>query len=47
VIQEINHKPINSTADYKQALDGASKQSVLLLVNRGGNTAYVAVEPQQ
>jgi serine protease Do len=47
VIQEINHKPINSTSDYKQALDGASKQSVLLLVNRGGNTAYVAVEPQQ
>jgi serine protease Do len=47
VIQEINHKPINSTSEYKQALEGANKQPVLLLVNRGGNTAYVAVEPQQ
>ena len=46
VIQEINHKPINNTSDYQQALSGVGKQSVLLLVNRGGITTYVVVEPR-
>jgi serine protease Do len=46
VIQEINHKPINNTSDYQQALSGVGKQSVLLLVNRSGVTTYVVVEPR-
>jgi serine protease Do len=46
VIQEINHKPINNTSDYQQALSGADKQPVLLLVNHGGVTGYVVVEPR-
>src|SRR6202046_5664254 len=46
VIQEINHKPINSTSDYQQALAGADKQPVLILVNHGGVTGYVVVEPR-
>jgi serine protease Do len=46
VIQEINHKPINSTSEYQQALAGVNKQPVLLLVNRGGITRYVVVEAQ-
>jgi len=46
VIQEINHKPINNTSDYQQAMSGADKQPVLLLVNHGGVTGYVVVEPR-
>ena len=44
VIQEINHKPINGTSDYQQALAGADKQPVLILVNHAGVTGYVVVE---
>jgi len=46
VIQEINHKPISNTSDYQKALAGADKQPVLLLVNHGGVTGYVVVEPR-
>src|SRR5580658_7183955 len=46
VIQEVNHKPINSTNEYQQALSGVGKQPVLLLVNHGGVTGYVVVEPR-
>ena len=47
VIQEVNHKSISSTSDYQQAMAGANKQPVLLLVNNRGVTRYVVVEPQQ
>jgi serine protease Do len=47
VIQEINHKPISSVSDYRQAMASIGKgQSVLLLVNHGGITRYSVVEPQ-
>jgi serine protease Do len=46
VIQEINHKPVGSTSDYQQALSGADKQPVLILLNHGGVTGYVVVEPR-
>ncbi|MFY9528350.1 MAG: DegQ family serine endoprotease [Candidatus Acidiferrales bacterium] len=45
VIQEINHKPVRNTEDYREALASTGRQSVLLLVNRGGITRYVVVEP--
>lgn len=45
VIQEVNHKPVSGIEQYKQALAGAGDQPVLLLVNRGGTTHYVVVEP--
>jgi serine protease Do len=47
VIQEVNHKAISNTSDYQQAMAGADKQPVLLLVNNRGVTRYVVVEPQQ
>ena len=47
VIQEVNHKSITNTSDYQQAMAGANKQPVLLLVNNRGVTRYVVVEPQQ
>jgi serine protease Do len=44
VIQEVNHKPVSSIEQYKQALAGIGNQPVLLLVNRGGVTRYMVVE---
>jgi serine protease Do len=46
VIQEVNHKPIGSTGEFQQALSGADKQPVLLLVNHGGASGFVVVEPR-
>jgi serine protease Do len=47
VIQEVNRKPVSSIEQYKQALAGADDKPVLLLVNRGGTTHYVDVEPEK
>lgn len=44
LIQEVNHKPVHSVTEYKQALAAAGKQPVLLLVNEGGVTQYVVIE---
>ncbi|HXQ25008.1 MAG TPA: DegQ family serine endoprotease [Candidatus Acidoferrales bacterium] len=44
IIQEVNHKPVNSIEQYKQALAGIGNQPVLLLVNQGGVTHYIVVE---
>jgi serine protease Do len=44
VIQEVNHKPVTTASDFRQAVGSASKDSpILLLVNHGGNTMYVAI----
>lgn len=47
VIQEVNHKPVRNVAEYDQALQNTGKQPVLLLVNRGGVTNYLVIEPTQ
>ncbi|MGH9711686.1 MAG: DegQ family serine endoprotease [Candidatus Acidiferrales bacterium] len=44
VIQEVNHKPVTNVEEYRHALAGAQKGSVLLLVNHGGITGYVVIE---
>jgi len=46
VIQEVNRKPVHDVNQFRQALSGSSDQSVLLLVNRGGTTHFVVVQPQ-
>ncbi len=44
VIQEVNHQPVTSAQDFHSAMSSVQKDNpVLLLVNRGGNTAYVAI----
>jgi serine protease Do len=43
VIQEVNHKPVNSIDEYKRGLAG-SHGTVLLLVNYNGVTSYIAIE---
>jgi serine protease Do len=42
VIQEVNRKPVRNAAEFDQAVRNAGK-SPLLLVNRQGNTLYLAV----
>ena len=42
VIQEVNHRPVKSTQDFESAIRNSKDQS-LLLVNRQGNTMYIAV----
>lgn len=42
VIQEVNRQPVRSPADMRSALQKAGDHPALL-VNRGGNTAYVSV----
>ncbi len=44
VIQEVNHKAVTSVSEYEHAIQSAGKGPVLLLVNRGGITAYVAID---
>jgi serine protease Do len=44
VIQEVNHKPVTNVEEFRHAIAGAEKQSVLLLVNRDGVTSYLVVE---
>ena len=43
VIQEVNHKPVRNTSDFEAAVRGAKEDSTLLLVNRQGNTMFLAV----
>jgi serine protease Do len=44
VIQQVNHQPVANTRDFSQALSRHNTtDSVLLLVNRDGNTIFLAV----
>jgi len=42
VIQEVNHQPVHNTAEFQRALRHSGDET-LLLVNRQGNTMYLAV----
>ena len=46
VIQEVNRKPVRNIDDYQRAVLSAGNQPVLLLLNRGGQTHFVVVQPQ-
>jgi serine protease Do len=46
VIEQVNRHPLNSVAEFDRLIREAGDQSVLLLVNRGGNTTFVVVEPE-
>jgi serine protease Do len=45
VIEQINRQPVNSVSDYQRLLNQAGKQSLVLLIDRGGNTAFLVVQP--
>jgi serine protease Do len=46
VIQEVNHQLVTSLSDFSRLIRQSGNESVLLLVNRGGNTLYVAIDTQ-
>jgi len=47
VIQEVNRQPIRSVEDLRAAIDKNGTKPALLLINRRGDTIYVAVRPRQ
>ena len=44
VIQEVNRKPVTGVPEVEQAVKQAGQGPVLLLVNRGGDTLFVAID---
>src|SRR5262249_24285402 len=45
VVQEVNHKPVRTVADFRSQLSAARETNpILLLVNRDGHTVYVAID---
>jgi serine protease Do len=46
VIQEMDRERISSAADFDRATRRSAGRTVLLLINRGGITRYLAVEPR-
>jgi serine protease Do len=47
VIQQINRKNVANVAEYNQLAQQAGDQPVVLLVNRGGQTEYVSISPNE
>jgi Do/DeqQ family serine protease len=46
VIQQVNRQPVRSPDDMRNALQKSGNQTPLLLINRGGQTVFVAVPLQ-
>ena len=45
IIREANRKPVASESEWQHAVNNAGDRPVLLLVERGGNSRFVAVAP--
>jgi len=45
VIEQVNRQPVNSVSDYHHLISAAGRQAVVLLINRGGATTFVVVQP--
>jgi serine protease Do len=46
VIEQVNRHPVNSVADYEHLIREAGSEAVVLLVNHGGNTGFVVIQPE-
>jgi serine protease Do len=47
VIQEVNHEPVKTLEDYQKAANKIKKDELaVLLINRQGNSLFVAVNPK-
>jgi S1-C subfamily serine protease len=47
VIQEVNRQPVRSADELRAAIDKSGDKPALLLINRRGDTAFIAVRPNQ
>ena len=45
VIEEVNRQAVSNVRDFTSAVHQAGSKSVLLLVNSGGSTHFVPIEP--
>jgi serine protease Do len=45
VIEQINRQPVNSVANYQRLIRQAGKEPLVLLINRGGTTTFMVVQP--
>jgi len=46
VIEQVNRQQVNSVADYDRLVRDNGKKALVLLVNRGGNTTFLVVQPE-
>jgi serine protease Do len=46
VIEEVNHHSVTNVTDYERIVRQAGRQEIVLLVNRGGQTSFLVVEPE-
>ncbi len=44
VIEQVNRHPVDSVSQYEREIRMAAGQAIVLLVNRGGSTAFVVVQ---
>ena len=47
IIQEVNRKPVANVDQFQEAMRAAGNESVLLLVNRGGQTSFIVIPPRE
>jgi serine protease Do len=47
VIQHVNRKPVTNVKEFNQAVQQSGNDPIVLLVNRGGQTQFLAVEPSR
>jgi serine protease Do len=45
VIEQVNRQPVFSVADYQRLIRQAGREPLVLLINRGGNTTFMVVQP--
>ena len=46
VIEEVNRRPVRTVAELQAALKASGERPALLLVNRGGDSAFIPVRPR-
>jgi Do/DeqQ family serine protease len=46
VIEEVNRQPVRTAEELRAALKGSGERPALLLVNHGGNDAFIPVRPR-
>jgi serine protease Do len=46
VIQEVNRRAVSNVSEFDRAVRQGGSNAVVLLVNRGGNTMFIVVEPR-
>ncbi len=46
VIEQVNRHPVASVSQYEREIRTSSSQAIVLLINRGGTTAFVVVQAQ-